>query len=133
MWAVDNGAFTGRYPGDTEFMAWLDSMAAHQSRCLFVAAPDVVGDAVTTLAQLPTMARRLRDAGWPVAVVGQDGMEALDVPWHLVDWLFVGGSTGWKLGAGAAELIAQAQAAGKRVHVAGSTLATVPAVPWAGL
>lgn len=117
VWAADNGAFTGKYPGDEAFMAWLRGMNAHQSRCLFVAAPDVVGDAVTTLAQLPAMAHRLRSAGWPVALVGQDGMESLDVPWDLVDWLFVGGSTGWKLGTGAAELITQAQSAGKRVHV----------------
>ena len=97
--------------------ATLDRYAAHRDRCLFVAAPDVVGDAAATLAQFPAMARRIRAAGWPVALVGQDGMENREVPWALVDWLFVGGSTGWKLGEGAEALIRQAQTHGKRVHV----------------
>ena len=44
-------------------------------------------------------------------------MENREVPWALVDWLFVGGSTGWKLGEGAEALIRQAQTHGKRVHV----------------
>ncbi len=117
VWAADNGAFTDRYPGDDAFMVWLDRYTRHRRRCLFVAAPDVVGDAQSTLELFPPMAARLRAAGWPVALVGQDGMENLNVPWHLTDWLFIGGSTGWKLGAGAAALIRQAQAAGKRVHV----------------
>ena len=117
VWAVDNGCFTGKYPGDEAFMAWLATMAHRQADCLFVAVPDVIGDGPATLAQFPTMAARIRAAGWPVALVGQDGMEHLDVPWSEVDWLFVGGSTEWKLGTGAADLIAQAQRHGKRVHV----------------
>ena len=67
------------------------------------------------------MARRIRAAGCPVALVGRDGMENREVPWALVDWLFVGGSTGWKLGEGAEALIRQAQTHGKRVHVGAST------------
>lgn len=117
VWAMDNGAFTGRYPGDDEFMALLGGLEAHRSRCLFVAAPDVVGDAQATLAQFPGMARRLRAAGWPVALVGQDGMESMEVPWDLVDWVFIGGSDQWKLGQGARDFIGQAQFQGKRVHV----------------
>lgn len=117
VWAADNGAYTGRYPGDDLFLAWLGRLAAHRPRCLFVAAPDVVADAEATLSRLPAMADRLRMAGWPVALVGQDGMERLEVPWHLFDWLFVGGTTDWKLGAGGVSLIRRAQAAGKRVHV----------------
>ena len=117
VWAMDNGCFKGTYPGDDKYMAILDGLIEHQDRCLFVASPDVVGNAEVTLAQLPAMAIRIRAAGWPVALVGQDGMESMDVPWHLVDWLFVGGSTEWKLGSGAAELIRRAHEAGKRVHV----------------
>lgn len=117
VWAMDNGAFTGKYPGDDAYLGLLDRLVEHQPRCLFVAAPDVVGDAPATLALLSDMARRIRARGWQVALVGQDGMEHLPVPWDLVDWLFVGGSTGWKLGRGAHALIRQAQAHGKRVHV----------------
>ena len=117
VWAVDNGCFTGAYPGDDDYLGWLARYDDHRARCLFVAVPDVIGDGPATLANFPTMAGRIKAAGWPVALVGQDGMEHLDVPWHLVDWLFVGGSTEWKMCHGAAALIRQAQAHGKRVHV----------------
>lgn len=117
VWAMDNGCFAGTYPGDDAYLATLERYSAHQTRCLFVAAPDVVGDADATLGLLEPMARRLRAAGWPVALVGQDGMEKMHVPWQLVDWLFVGGSTEWKMSAGAEALIARAQRHGKRVHV----------------
>ena len=117
VWAMDNGCFTGAYPGHDAYLALLDSLVEHRERCLFVAVPDVVGDGAATLAMFPEMAREIRARGWRVALVGQDGMERMDVPWHLLDWLFIGGSTHWKLGPGARTLIAQAKARGKRVHV----------------
>lgn len=117
VWAMDNGCYTDSYPGDDAYLALLRRLDEHRDRCLFVAVPDVVRDADATLTQYAPMARRIRDAGWPVALVGQDGMEEREVPWHLTDWLFVGGSTEWKLGPGAESLIRQAQAHGKRVHI----------------
>ena len=117
VWAMDNGCFTESYPGDDAYLALLDKYSEHRERCLFVAAPDKVGDAAETLRRFEPVAERIREAGYPVALVGQDGMENLDVPWRLVDWLFVGGSTDWKLGEGARALISQAKEQGKRVHV----------------
>lgn len=117
VWAMDNGAFTDSYPGDDAYLAFLNQLAPHRNRCLFVAAPDVVANAEATLQAFRPMAARIRDAGWPVALVGQDGMESMDVPWGIVDWLFIGGSTEWKMGPGAVRLIQQAQGHGKRVHV----------------
>lgn len=117
VWALDNGCFTNQYPGDDAYLGVLDRLDPHRGRCLFVAVPDVVGDGAATLARFPGMAARIRARGWPVALVGQDGMERLPVPWEALDWLFVGGSTEWKLGPGATDLIRQAQAHGKRVHV----------------
>lgn len=117
VWAMDNGCYANTYPGDDAYLRELERLGAHRERCLFVAAPDVVADAPATLQKFPPMAARIRDAGWPVALVGQDGMEKMDVPWDLVDWLFVGGSTEWKMGGGAARLIEAAHAHGKRVHV----------------
>jgi hypothetical protein len=55
--------------------------------------------------------------GLPVALVAQDGLEHLDVPWTWFDVLFIGGSTGWKLGPGAASLAEEAHRRGKRVHM----------------
>lgn len=117
VWALDNGCFTGAYPGDAAYLALLDRLGPHRAGCLFVAVPDVVADAPATLAKFPTMAAAIRAKGWPVALVGQDGMETMAVPWELVDWVFIGGSTGWKLGAGGREFIAQARARDKRIHV----------------
>lgn len=117
MWAMDNGCYTGTYPGHKAYLALLERLEGHRSRCLFVAAPDVVGDGAATLAVLQPMASYIRALGWPVALVGQDGMENMTVPWDDVDWLFVGGSTEWKMGAGAEALIREAQSNGVRVHV----------------
>lgn len=51
MWAVDNGCYGDGYPGDVRYMRWL-SLPKNRNyayKCLFVAAPDVVGDAMATL------------------------------------------------------------------------------------
>ena len=117
VWAMDNGCFTGAYPGDEAYLKYLSACLPHRERCLFVTAPDVVADAEQTLAQFAPMAARIKALGYPVALVGQDGMESLAVPWDAVDWLFIGGSDDWKLGPGGERLIRQAQARGVRVHV----------------
>lgn len=117
VWAVDNGAFTGRYPGDDAYMAFLGGLSDRRDSCLFVAVPDVIGDAAATLALFPDMAARIRSAGWPVALVAQDGMTPDMVPWDGLDWLFIGGSTEFKMGPDAEALISAAQRRGKRVHV----------------
>ncbi len=116
VWAMDNGCFTDSYPGDDGYLALLDRYDAHRDRCLFVAIPDVVGDAAATLALFPAMAQRISASGWPVALVAQDGMTPADLPDGL-PWLFIGGSTDWKLGHDAAVLIAAAKDRGVRVHV----------------
>jgi len=117
VWAMDNGAFTGKYPGDDKYLTLLTGYMEHQDRCLFVAAPDVIGDAGATLSRFTEPSRILREAGWPVALVGQDGMEGMPVPWESVDYLFVGGSTEWKLGEGVRSLIRDAQRWETPVHV----------------
>ena len=99
VWAADNGAFTGRYPGDRAFLAWLDSQAAHRERCLWVAVPDVVGDAEATLKLWPAMAGQIRARGYRAALVLQDGMTPGDVAHAAPDALFIGGSDAFKLGA----------------------------------
>lgn len=117
VWALDNGCFTKAYPGDDAYLALLDKLGPYKNRCLFVAAPDVVGDAEATLDHFERMAPRIAEKGWPVALVGQDGMEHLPAPWYAVDWLFLGGSTGWKVGRGGAALIMQARERSIPVHV----------------
>jgi hypothetical protein len=63
------------------------------------------------------MLRRIRAAGYRPALVAQDGLEALPVPWEAFDVLFIGGSTAWKLSEACFSLIAEAKRRGKWVHM----------------
>jgi hypothetical protein len=73
-------------------------------------APDVVANAATTLARSAPMLPRIRALGYPAALVAQDELEHLPVPWDTFDVLLLGGSTTWKLGPAAADLAAPALA-----------------------
>lgn len=118
IWAADNGCFSqpGRY-SDAWYLAWLTRMLPWREDCLFATAPDVLGDAKATLAKSAPLFDQLRDLGYRPALVGQDGLESLAVPWDAFDCLFLGGSTGWKLSASAANLAHEASARGKWVHM----------------
>jgi hypothetical protein len=97
-WAMDNGGYTGQYPGDREYLALLAAKPpAVREACLFVALPDVLGDPIATRARSLPMIGPLREH-WPVAYVLQDGVTIDDVPWDRIDWVFVGGTTEWKMG-----------------------------------
>jgi hypothetical protein len=63
------------------------------------------------------MLPRIRAAGYPAALVAQDGLEHLPVPWRLLDAVFIGGSTAWKLGPAVAGLAAEARRRGLSVHM----------------
>lgn len=111
--AIDNGGFT-QFDGDG-FQRVLAKCFTERHRCLFVACPDVVGSARRTLESFRQYAWRLE--GWPVALVGQDGLESLDIPWELMAAVFIGGSTTWKESQHAIDVIKTAQICGKHVHV----------------
>jgi hypothetical protein len=116
-WAADNGRFSRpKTYSDEGYLRWLDARPGRE-RCLFATAPDVVGDAAATLALSRPMFGPIRALGYPVAFVGQDGMEALPVPWDEFDVLFLGGTTAWKLSWGAVVLAREAKEHGKWVHM----------------
>ena len=115
-WCADNGCFGKGYPGDDAWFAWLTQHPG-RDRCLFAVAPDVVGDAAATLARSLPWLPKIRALGYPAAFVAQDGLEALGVPWGSFDVLFIGGTTGWKLGPHARTLVTEAKARGKYVHM----------------
>jgi hypothetical protein len=117
VWCADNGCFGKGYPGDEKWLAWLAKNANASADCLFATAPDIVGDAAGTLERSAPFLPMIRALGYPAALVAQDGLEDLEVPWGEFDVLFIGGSTDWKLGAAARDLIAQAKARGKGVHM----------------
>jgi hypothetical protein len=116
-WAADNGCFSKNYVGDQALMAWLQRHAGQAGSCLFATAPDVVGDAAATLERSAPHLPTIRALGYPAALVAQDGLEHLTVPWDEFDVLFIGGSTEWKLGRHARELAAEAKRRGKWVHM----------------
>lgn len=126
MFAIDNNCGPGAdghagtgYPGDRAYLELLSHLSAQsRRRCLFAAAPDVLGDAAATIRRSARFTGRMRAwFGLPVALVAQDGLEHLNVPWREFDVLFIGGSTAWKLGPAARDLAGEAKARGKRVHM----------------
>lgn len=114
VWAVDNGCFSG-----LDKAAFMESLERFWKRpgCVFVTAPDVVGDASATLRLFPFWHTVIHGLGYPVALVAQDGLTVKDVPWTQIQALFIGGSTAWKLGSEARTIAAYAKALGKWVHM----------------
>lgn len=115
-WAADNDCYQGfNEPAYLRMLAHLTR--ARNERLLFVTAPDVVGDATATLALFAEWEPRLHALHLPVALVGQDGLTADDVPWDRLEALFIGGTTEWKMGLPAARLTHEAKARGLWVHM----------------
>jgi hypothetical protein len=115
VWGADNGVFTGAFDPDT-YLDWLNTMRPYATRCLFVLAPDVVGDARATLERYEQWASEIRRRGFPVGFAAQDGQEGYQLP-EAFDALFIGGTTAWKVGPGARDLIERARRLGKHVHI----------------
>ncbi len=145
VWAADNGSFSlgHRFDADAWFR-WVRTLPRPKVRwgchgldfesrrmasgagapewrgCLFVVAPDVLADARATWARAERWFARVRDAGFPVALVAQDGAEAHAPMWDecdSYDALFIGGSTAWKLSEDARGCVHEAGLLGKWVHM----------------
>lgn len=110
-WAADNDAFSKWDEG--RYIDMLDRIEGRKG-CLFVTAPDVVGDAYGTQVLFDKWFPRL-EGRFPVAYVGQDGLEF--VLWEAIDAFFVGGTTEWKMSAQAAKFVREAKDRGKWVHM----------------
>jgi hypothetical protein len=110
--AVDNGAYA-KFKADA-FRSLLEREQERKKQCLFVAVPDVVGNARRTLEVFEHWQHSLY--GWPLALVVQDGAENFPVPWSEIKAIFIGGSTSWKLSGHVKDIIKAAQACEKWVH-----------------
>jgi hypothetical protein len=113
-WAADNDGFGGFKPDP--YLKMLKTLR-DVPKGRFVTAPDKIYDAETTLVMFNEWEPIIRSYGLPVALVGQNGLEDLEVPWDRIDAFFVGGDDAWKEGASARRLIAEAKTHGKWVHV----------------
>lgn len=114
-WASDNDGFTGQFDPEA-FLAHLLRLQPYAARYLFVAAPDVFGDAAATLSLFQAWRGVLESMDFPVAYVAQDGQEGRPLP-ETAHWLFLAGTDAWRGQHGPA-LIAEARAHGYwGVHV----------------
>jgi hypothetical protein len=116
-WAADNGCYGKGYPGDDRWFEWLTNHPADRSRCLFATAPDVVADAEATATRSTPWLNRIRDLGYPVAYVAQNGVEDWPPPWDRIDVLFLGGDDEFKLGPAGARVAREAKTRGLWLHV----------------
>lgn len=104
LFGVDNGCFSGPFD-ERAFYRLLERIKAsgNAHKALFATAPDVfdpekgMGDWEKTLESSLPHLDRIRAAGFPAAIVLQDGATPETVPWDQVDALFVGGSDAFKL------------------------------------
>lgn len=112
QWAADNDAYSKWDPG--RFRAMIDRIRGREG-CLFVTAPDVVGDWAETQRRFEAWLPHLD--GFPVAYVLQDGQPIEHVPFDEIAAVFVGGSTEYKMSADAALIVARARALGKLAHM----------------
>lgn len=119
-WAADNGRFGKGWPGAEKWRNWLQDTGSRYGtdRCLWAVAPDTPMDAAATLTESTPWLAKIRALEMPAAFAAQDGSEAPGmIPWDELDVLFLGGSTEWKTGAGAAAVAAEALRRGKQVHM----------------
>ena len=115
VFAIDNGAYAG-----FDRVRWervLQKNATNADKCLWVSLPDCVGSAIRTAELWDAYRYHPALHGYRKALVAQDGIEAMRIPWDEIDAIFIGGSTVWKLGRHAAEVISTAHAMGKKTHV----------------
>ena len=113
VFAIDNGAFSGFRGKD--FARLLVREERNRERCLFVTVPDIVANARRTLEIWKR--RESFAAGWPLALVAQDGMEELEIPWDEMSAVFIGGGDPWKDSKAALDIVRTAKTLGVRVHV----------------
>lgn len=119
IWAADSGCFNEKtYRGDDTYLRWLaDRSQEEKSNCLFATAPDIVGGGQLSLDRSLPFLPQIRELGYSVALVTQDGMTPDMLPWDDFDWVFIGGTNAHKLGPEAKAIISEAKTRRKPIHV----------------
>lgn len=94
FWVADNDCFAQGDKFDAEaWLTWLAQFKPHADSCLFATLPDVVGDAAATYERSMPYVERVRELGFPVAYVVQEGVQLRMPPWDQIDAVFIGGLT----------------------------------------
>lgn len=113
IWAADNAAFSNF--NEERFIKMLEKIKG--SDCKFVACPDKVCDDVVTLKLFHVWQPIIKKYNLPVALVLQDGMIADGIPYNILDAIFIGGSTEFKLGEEVRKIVKKAKEMGKWIHM----------------
>ncbi len=117
-WACDNDVFSGYAP--KRIKRFIEQYQPFARTCVFFNSPDVLLDAVGTMARFDEWEPVLHKLGWPVAFTLQNGMERLKIPFGRIEALFIGASDDWRYGSHAQYVIEQIRIARSRglwVHV----------------
>lgn len=110
-YGLDNGCFSGDLP--TSWQRLLND--AEAVRPVFVCLPDIVGSARRTLDLFQYFEQRTN--GLPRALVLQDGIGEVEIPWSKIDAVFIGGTDRFKIAPEAFQAARCARMLGKWVHV----------------
>lgn len=115
-WALDNGCFKAFYRETWERMLdEADDAETVFPRPIFVTLPDIVGNAQRTAELFEAF--RMRTQELPRALVLQDGIENVRIPWADIVAVFIGGTDNFKYSAEAIQAARTAKYLGKWVHV----------------
>ena len=114
FYAIDNGAFCGFRR--SAFDRLLERQTENKNGCKFVCVPDVVGSARRTL-EIWGRRFELVPEGWPLALVAQDGLEDLPIPWDDFACVFIGGTDAFKSASSTMDIIRTARILKKQVHI----------------
>lgn len=109
-WAADNACFTQTKAWREDlWRKFLGQMTPWADTCLWATVPDVVGSHEGTVARFGEYAPVVREHGYRVAFVVQNGATPENVPWGEFDAMFIGGvpeclPCGWARPAGAFQI-----------------------------
>lgn len=121
QFAVDNGAFTQF--SERRYRRILDRNEVKTDRCKFVTVPDIVGSGRRTL-EIFRHRDRWISSDLKIALVIQNGMEDLDIPWSELQAIFIGGIDPYKSSKSVADIVKTALILKKHVHVGRVNTAT---------
>jgi len=110
-YGLDNGCFS-RFPQKKWEKLLKD---AENQRPIFICLPDIVGDARRTMDLFEVFEKKLN--GLPKALVLQDGIKDIPIPFNKIDAVFVGGTDSFKISPEAINACKAAKMLGKWVHV----------------
>ena len=113
---VDNGCFK-RFDLKS-FKSLIEREENNMEQCLFVTVPDIVASARRTMEIWKRRFELLPFLRcWRLALVIQDGMEDLEIPWDDLHAVFLGGGDPWKDSQAAKDIIKTAKILNKHTHI----------------